>query len=78
MAYAHTNAKGTTYYLHRKVTTRKNGREQPIFYFGKVADAAHAQDVLPTGYSVSAASSGLPVLKKKVASCKLKGSSRQD
>ena len=68
MAYAHTNAKGTTYYLHRKVTTLKNGREQPIFYFGKVADAAHALDALPTGYIVSEASSGLPVLKKQPAS----------
>jgi len=68
MAYAHINSKGTTYYLHRKVTTLKNGREQPIFYFGKAADHAHALDALPAGYAVSEASSGLPVLKKQSAS----------
>ena len=68
MAYAHTNNKGTTYYLHRKVTTLKNGREQPIISFGKAADSAHALDALPAGYAVSEASSGLPVLKKQAAS----------
>lgn len=68
MAYAHTNSKGTTYYLHRKVTTLKNGREQPIFYFGKAADTTYALDALPAGYAVSEASSGLPVLKKQSAS----------
>ena len=26
VAYAHTNSKATTYYLHRKVPTLKNGR----------------------------------------------------
>ena len=68
VAYAHTNTKGTTYYLHRKVTRLQNGREQPIFYFGKVADAAHALDAIPAGYAVSEAPSGLPVLKKQAAS----------
>jgi len=68
MAYAHTNSNGTTYYLHRKVTTLKNGREQPIFYFGKTADSAHALDALPAGYAVGETSSGLPVLKKQAAS----------
>ena len=44
------------------------GREQPIFYFGKAADHAHALNALPAGYAVSEASSGLPVLKKQAAS----------
>jgi hypothetical protein len=64
----HTNSKGTTYYLHRTVTPLKNGREQPIFSFGKTADHAHALDAVPAGYAVSEASSGLPVRKKQAAS----------
>lgn len=68
MAYAHTNSKGTPYYLHRTVTKLKNGREQAIYYFGKTADSAHAMDAVPDGYAVSEASSGLPVLKKQAAS----------
>ena len=68
MAYAHKNSKGTIYYLHRTVTRLKNGREQAIYYFGKTADDTHALDAVPSGYIVSEASSGLPVLKKQAAS----------
>ena len=64
MAYSHTNSKGTTYYLHSKRTTLKNGREQTIYYFGKQAKDG-ALDAVPDGYQVAETSNGLPVLKKK-------------
>lgn len=38
MAYAHTNSKGTTYYLRRTVTKLKNGREPSD---GALATALH-------------------------------------
>ncbi len=63
MAYSHTNSKGTTYYLHSKRTTLKNGREQTIYYFGKQAKDG-ALDAVPAGYQVAETSNGLPVLKK--------------
>ncbi len=64
MAYAHTNSKGTTYYLHSKQTTLKNGREQTIYYFGKQVKEG-ALDAIPEGREVAETSNGLPVLKKK-------------
>ncbi len=64
MAYSHTNSKGTTYYLHSKRTTLKNGREQTIYYFGKQAKDG-SLDAVPDGYQVTETSNGLPVLKKK-------------
>jgi len=63
MAYSHINSKGTTYYLHSKRTTLKNGREQTIYYFGKQAKDG-ALDAVPAGYQVAETSNGLPVLKK--------------
>ncbi|MEN9563127.1 MAG: hypothetical protein RIR73_1371 [Chloroflexota bacterium] len=54
MAYAHTNSKGTTYYLH------SNGR---MFFFSKeVKDGA--LDALPAGYNVVEMKTGMLVLKK--------------
>ncbi len=64
MAYSHINSKGTTYYLHSKRTTLKNGREQTIYYFGKQAKDG-ALDAVPDGYQVAETSNGLPVLKKR-------------
>ncbi|MEA1909783.1 MAG: hypothetical protein U9M89_02060 [Patescibacteria group bacterium] len=65
MAYAHTNSKGNTYYLHSKEVTLKGGRKQNIFYFGKEAKEA-AIDEVPEGYKViESARTGLPILKKK-------------
>lgn len=64
MAYAKTNKKGNTYYLHKRDTTLKNGRVQPIYFFAKeIKDGA--LDELPAGYEVSETRNGLPVLKKK-------------
>ncbi|MEM9775505.1 MAG: hypothetical protein AAF902_13065 [Chloroflexota bacterium] len=61
--YSYTNSKGTTYYLHGKKTTLKNGREQQIYFFAKdVRDGA--LDSIPDGRMVAESKNGLPVLKK--------------
>jgi len=54
MAYAHTNSKGNTYYLH------SNGK---MFYFSKeIKDSA--LDAIPEGYHVAETKTGMLVLKK--------------
>ena len=63
MAYALTNSKGRTYYLHSRDTVLKNGGTQTIYYFGKEAKEG-AIDAVPDGYVVSESRNGLPVLKK--------------
>jgi hypothetical protein len=63
MAYAHTNTKGVTYYLHGRETTLKSGKKQKIYFFSKeVKDGS--LDSVPSGYVVSETKNGLPVLKK--------------
>lgn len=63
MAYAHTNSKGNTYYLHGRETTLKNGTTRTLYFFAKeVKDGA--LDAVPEGYVVSESKNGLPVLKK--------------
>jgi len=63
MAYSYTNSKGTTYYLHSKETTLKNGRVQRIYFFAKdVRDGS--LDAIPEGRMVAESKNGLPVLKK--------------
>jgi hypothetical protein len=57
MAYAHTNSKGNTYYLH------SNGR---MFFFSKeIKD--NALDAVPEGYKVVEMKTGMLVLKKDKA-----------
>lgn len=64
MAYAHTNSRGTTYYLHAKDVTLKGGRKQRIHYFGKEAKEG-AIDAIPDGYKIKESSkTGLPILAK--------------
>lgn len=64
MAYSFTNSKDRTYFLHKRDTTLKNGREQTIYFFAKeIKDGA--LDAVPAGYEVSESRNGLPVLKKK-------------
>ena len=63
MAYAFTNSKDRTYYLHKKDTTLRNGRQQTIYFFAKeIKDGA--LDEVPEGYTVAESRNGLPVLKK--------------
>ncbi len=57
MAYAHTNSKGNTYYLH------SNGR---MFFFAKEIKEG-ALDAVPAGYNVTEMKTGMLVLKKVVA-----------
>lgn len=63
MAYAHTNSKGNTYYLHGRETTLKNGTTRTLYFFAKeVKD--DSLDAVPEGYVVSESKNGLPVLKR--------------
>ena len=55
MAYAHTNSKGATYFLH------SNGR---MFYFSKEVKETGALDAVPAGYNVVEMKTGMLVLKK--------------
>ncbi len=64
MAYSVKNSKGSTYFLHKRDTTLKNGRTQTIYFFAKeVKDGS--LDAVPAGYMVSESKNGLPVLKKQ-------------
>ena len=54
MAYAHTNSKGNTYYLHSK------GK---MFFFSREVKEG-ALDALPAGYSVAEMKTGMLVLKR--------------
>lgn len=65
MAYAFTNSKDRTYYLHKKDTTLKNGRTQTIYFFAKEVKDEGALDEVPEGYQVSESRNGLPVLKRQ-------------
>lgn len=64
MAYAYTNSKGQTYYLHMKDVTLKNGRQQTIYFFARDIREG-ALDAVPAGYTViETERTGMPVLKK--------------
>jgi hypothetical protein len=63
MAFAFTNSKGNTYYLHSRVTKLRSGREQKIYFFAKEQKEG-VQDKMPEGYQVAETANGLPVLKK--------------
>lgn len=63
-AYAYTNSKGQTYYLHTKDVTLKNGRVQTIYFFARDVRPG-ALEAVPAGYEVlETAKTKLPVLKK--------------
>ena len=63
MAYAFTNSKGVTYYLHTRKSTTSTGKERTLFFFAKeVKDGT--LDSVPEGYKVVEMKTGLPVLKK--------------
>jgi hypothetical protein len=63
MAYAFTNSKGVTYYLHTKKSMTSTGKERTLFFFSKeVKDGT--LDSVPDGYKVVEMKTGLPVLKK--------------
>lgn len=65
MAFAYTNSKGQTYYLHKKDVTLKNGRQQTIYFFARDVREDGALDEVPAGYEViETQRTGMPVLKK--------------
>ncbi|MGA7304480.1 MAG: hypothetical protein WBW88_06380 [Rhodothermales bacterium] len=64
MAYTYKNSRGTTYVLHSRETTLKNGLQRTLYYFGKEQKAG-AMDSVPPEYMVVETKNGLPVLKKK-------------
>lgn len=51
-AFAQTNSKGTTYYLHSKEVTLRGGRLQRIYWFAKQEDPATAVAEIPAGMEV--------------------------
>jgi hypothetical protein len=64
MAYAFTNSRGVTYYLHSKKVNLKGGREQTIFYFARDVRPG-ALEAVPAGYmAIETAKTGMPILKK--------------
>ena len=66
MAYAHTNSKGQTYFLHSKAVTLRGGRKQTIFYFARDERKENALEEVPEGYTVvENKKTGLPMLKRK-------------
>jgi len=64
MAYAFTNSKGVTYYLHFKDVNLKGGRQQRIYFFARDVRPG-ALDAVPAGYRVvETTRTGMPILKK--------------
>ena len=65
-AYAHTNSKGTTYFLHSKAVTLRGGRLQTIYYFAKEEKPEGGLEAVPeTMMVVENKKTGLPMLKRK-------------
>ncbi|MCR4408774.1 MAG: hypothetical protein QHH43_02390 [Candidatus Saccharicenans sp.] len=64
MAYAFTNKKGVTYYLHSREVKLRGGKMQTIYYFAREVRPG-ALDNVPAGYTVvETAKTGMPILKK--------------
>ena len=63
MAYTYTNSRGTTYVLHSRETTLKNGLQRTLYFFAK-DQRPGAMNSVPAGYKVAETKNGLPVLKK--------------
>ncbi len=63
MAYAFTNSKGVTYYLHTRKSMTSTGKERTLFFFAKEIKEG-ALDSVPAGYTVVEMKTGMPVLKK--------------
>jgi YHS domain-containing protein len=64
VAFAFTNSKGKTYYLHARQRPLKNGGMQTLYFFASEKKDG-ALDAMPKGYMVSETSAGLPVLKRR-------------
>ena len=64
MAFTFTNSRGSSYILHARTTTLKNGNTQTIYFFAREAKEG-VLDSVPENYEVSESKNGLPVLKRK-------------
>lgn len=64
MAYAFTNSKGKTYYLHCKKVSSASGKTRDLYFFAGDLRPEFAVDEVPAGKHVVEMKSGLPVLKK--------------
>jgi hypothetical protein len=73
MAYAYTNSKGTTYYLHGREVELNNDRLRTIYFFAKEPRDG-ALDRVPEGWQVMEGRNALPVLSKENGSNKGKKS----
>ncbi len=62
MAFSYKNSRGTTYFLHAKITT-SNGKSRTLYFFAKEQKSG-VLDAVPSGYKVAETPNGLPVLKK--------------
>jgi hypothetical protein len=63
MPFTYTNRKGDTYTLHRQEATLQNGQTRTLHFFSRDV-RPNAIDAVPLGYTVTEASTGMPVLKK--------------
>lgn len=65
MAYAYTNSKGQSYYLHSKQVTLKGNLQMQIYYFKREVDPEWAIDALPEGREVvENKRTGLPLVRR--------------
>lgn len=65
-AYAHTNSKGQTYFLHSKEVILRGGRKQMIYFFAREEKETGGLDQVPEGLQVvENQKTGLPMLKRK-------------
>lgn len=65
-AYAHTNSKGQTYFLHSKNVTLRGGRKQTIYYFAREEKPEGGLEAVPAGMQVvENKKTGLPMLKRQ-------------
>ena len=65
-AYAHTNSKGQTYFLHSKNVTLRGGRKQTIYYFAREEKPEGGLEAVPVGMQVvENKKTGLPMLKRQ-------------
>lgn len=64
-AYAHTNSKGQTYFLHKQHVKLRGGRDQVIFFFARAEKEHGGLKEVPEGYEVvENKKTGLPMLRK--------------
>ncbi len=64
MAFAYTNSKGQTYYLHGREVELNNDQTRTIYFFAKDRREG-VLDSVPSGWQVMEGRNALPVLSKE-------------